>query len=363
MTLIASQQKQTFFFNFNAKTSRGDLKNKPSWFLKVTHQENTDAFGLGEISPLEGLSLEFDSNFEYKLQAIVNQFNTQKLLTIEDAWQYVLKSIIPQFSAICFGFESALFDLENGSKRIIFESDFEKGNQQIKINGLIWIDSFESMKNQIINRIEKGFSCIKLKVSESEWNEQIKLIEYVRQRYENLNITIRVDANESLLLPNISKKLEQLAQLNVHSIEQPIKRNDYINLKAICKSSPVPIALDEELVGTNFEKKLEIIATVSPQFLILKPSLIGGLKETKKIIEWAKKNHQKWWITSALESNIGLNAICQLASLYCGEDIQGLGTGSLYLNNIPGPLTVKGEYIFTDKSKNWDFSALAQAKK
>tara|TARA_B110000037_G_scaffold74929_1_gene89923 strand:- start:36 stop:1079 length:1044 start_codon:yes stop_codon:yes gene_type:complete len=329
-------------------TSRGVLKNKPTWFLKIYHYDNPKIFGLGECGPIEGLSIEPIDKMMIQLKKVQNSINNLSSLDLN------------LFPSIQFGIENALKDLKNGGKRIVFKNSFLEG-KPIKINGLIWMGNKDFMISQIKSKIEKGFSCLKLKIGSIDFMEEISILKNIRKKFSSKVLEIRVDANGAFSTKDIFKKLDTLEELKIHSIEQPIATNQWSYLKEICEKSPIPIALDEELIQLK-KKKNEFIEYISPHYLVLKPTLIGGFKETKKWINIAEKNNIKWWVTSALESNVGLSAIAQFCGNYQLSLPQGLGTGQLFSNNISSPLEIKGENIFYKNDKTWDLSNFEKVK-
>ena len=343
---------EIFYHNLNfiipSGTSRGVLKNKPTWFIKIYHDDNPKIFGLGECGPIQGLSIEPIDKMMSQLKKVQNSINNLSSLDLN------------LFPSIQFGIENALKDLKNGGKRIIFKNSFLEG-KPIKINGLIWMGNKDFMISQIKSKIEKGFSCLKLKIGSIDFMEEISILKNIRKKFSSKVLEIRVDANGAFSTKDIFKKLDTLEELKIHSIEQPIATNQWSYLKEICEKSPIPIALDEELIQLK-KKKNEFIEYISPHYLVLKPTLIGGFKETKKWINIAEKNNIKWWVTSALESNVGLSAIAQFCGNYQLSLPQGLGTGQLFSNNISSPLEIKGENIFYKKDKTWDLSNFKKVK-
>ena len=238
-------------------------------------------------------------------------------------------------------------DMKNGGKRIYFDNDFTTGKRQLPINGLVWMGDKNFMREQIEQKLEEGFTTIKMKIGAIDFETEIKLLESIRNRYDKDQITLRVDANGAFSPEEAMQKLTELAQLDIHSIEQPIKQGQWSKMRELCAQTPLDIALDEELIGVNERtKKIELLDTIKPQYIILKPSLHGGISGTQEWIELAEERNIPWWITSALESNIGLDAICQLTAEYQNGLPQGLGTGSLYTNNLTSNLVVSDGYIF-----------------
>jgi len=343
---------EIFYHNLNfiipRGTSRGVLKNKPTWYIKIYNNDNSSIFGLGECGPIEGLSMESGDKMMNQLKKVQESINELSSLDLS------------LFPSINFGIENALKDLKNGGKRIIFQNSFIEG-KPIKINGLIWMGDKDFMVNQIKSKIEKGFSCLKLKIGSIDFMTEISILKNIRKQFSSKILEIRVDANGAFSTKDVLKKLDTLGELKIHSIEQPIAVNQWDYLKKICEKSPIPIALDEELIQLKKEKN-EFIKYVSPHYLVLKPTLIGGFEATKKWINIAGKNNVNWWVTSALESNVGLSAIAQFCANYQLTMPQGLGTGQLFSNNISSPLEIKGENIFYRKDKTWNLSNFEKIK-
>lgn len=325
-------------FKRPAGTSRGVMNIKNSWILSL---EKDSIVGKGEISIIEGLSPEFKdiTSFEQIIQAFCDAVNKNDNDSIQ--------TIFTINSSIRFAYECALADLKNGGLGIIFNNDFYSGNRKLPINGLIWMGSEDFMKEQIDAKLSEGFSTIKMKVGAIDFEKELELLHSIRKNYSAKQITLRVDANGSFEPHQAVKVLEQLAELEIHSIEQPIKTGQWNAMKELCASTPTPIALDEELIGINDRKlKIELLDTIRPQYIILKPSLHGGISGTQEWISLAEERSIPWWITSALESNLGLSAICQLTAQYSNDLPQGLGTGSLYTSNIENGLVVEKGFIY-----------------
>lgn len=325
--------KKTFDFKRPSGTSRGILTEKHAWFLEVWHEDQPEVKGIGECSIIPGLSPDFTGFKEYEA----------KLLEIQEDPTLDLT----EWPSIKFGLECALLDLKNGGKRIYFDNAFTRGEQKLPINGLVWMGDEAFMREQIEQKLSEGFTTIKMKIGAIDFDTEIKLLQSIRVHYSKEQITLRVDANGAFSPEEARDKLNALAKLDIHSIEQPIMPRQWSTLSSLCKNSPIPIALDEELIGINStDAKIDLLETIEPQFIILKPSLHGGISGTQEWIQLAEERNIPWWMTSALESNIGLVAICQLAAEYQNELPQGLGTGSLYTNNLPTDLTVEFGYIF-----------------
>ncbi len=325
--------KQSFQFKRPSGTSRGVLTEKHSWMIELWNENQPNIIGVGECSIIPGLSPDFlhDTQYEAEISALCNDLSRD----------------LTDFPSIQFGLETALLDLKNGGKRIIFDNDFAKGKQQLPINGLIWMGDEDFMREQIEEKIATGFSTIKLKIGAIDFDTEIKILESIRKRFDSNQIVLRVDANGAFSTEEVISKLEVLSQFGIHSIEQPIKAGQWTEMAQLCACTPIAIALDEELIGVNqLSKKTQLLETIKPQFIILKPSLHGGIMGCKEWISLAEQRNIPWWMTSALESNIGLDAICQFAAEYQNDLPQGLGTGSLYVENTPTTLTVENGMIF-----------------
>jgi o-succinylbenzoate synthase len=324
----ARYHKRTFHFKRPSGTSRGVLTEKHAWFIEIWDESNPDVVGIGECSIIPRLSPDFVD---------FDQYEAKVAETCSD-----LDLDLTDWPSIKFGVETALLDLQNGGKGVIFQNDFTKGKRSIPINGLIWMGNSNFMQEQIEEKLEEGFKTIKLKIGAIDFDSEIELLRSIRNRYSKEEITLRVDANGAFSPDEALGKLKRLSELAIHSIEQPIKQGQFEEMKQLCAETPLDIALDEELIGVNrTEDKIKLLDTIQPQYIILKPSLHGGIEGTKEWISLAEERHIPWWITSALESNIGLNAICQLTAEYSDLLPQGLGTGSLYTDNIPSHLQVR----------------------
>jgi len=349
--LRASYSKKVFQFAFKARTSRGLMKDKISWFIKLWDDSHPEVVGLGECGPLPGLSPDAVPDFEEVLKTTItaiNQLQRPSTTTL----QHLYSIMPPQFPSITFGLETAFLDWMNGGKRLIFDNDFITG-KSIPINGLVWMGDLDFMMNQINQKIAQGFNCIKLKVGGLDFDRECDILQYIRKRYFKNDIIIRLDANGAFKLDDVLYKLTELAKYNIESLEQPIKPG-LPEMEELCRKSPIPIAFDEELIGVESkEEKTQLLTRLNPKYIILKPTLHGGFKGCSEWIEIATSLNIGWWITSALESNIGLNAICQFTSQHEVNLHQGLGTGMIYTNNVPSPLRAEKGMIFYDAASNW----------
>lgn len=345
----ASYKKYILDFKRPSGTSRGILRQKETWFIGI--HEN-DKFGIGECALLRGLSIDDLPEYEQKLKWTCENI---------DLGKKVLWESLHDFPSIQFGVEQAFLSLGSDDLFELFPSDFTQREKPISINGLVWMGDFEFMREQIEQKLSDGFKCIKLKIGAIDFKKEIALLESLRNNYSEEVLEIRVDANGAFSAKEALDKLKVLTEFKLHSIEQPIHQGNYSEMKRLCEESPFPIALDEELIGV-FEpsKKEELLRTIRPQYIILKPSLIGGYRGSEEWISLAEKNKVGWWVTSALESNIGLNAISQWTYNLNNEMPQGLGTGNLYNNNIESPLTVQDGQLFYDQAKNWNTNQIQE---
>ena len=333
-----SLQHYPLHFKVPAGTSRGVMTEKQSWFVRISDGTSE---GIGEISVIEGLSPEYLSLEEF--EQTIHHFLSQ----LEHGWNEELHHALQPYPSILFGIESAILDLKHGGRRIYFKNAFARGEQKIPINGLIWMGNEQSMLSQIEEKLASGFTTIKMKIGAIGIETELDLLKGIRNRYSADEITLRVDANGAFDENSAKEILEKLAALDIHSIEQPIQAGQHAAMTRLCRNTPIPIALDEELIGiTDRNEKNQVLEQIRPQYIILKPSLHGGISGTQEWIQLAEERHIQWWMTSALESNVGLEVICQLAGEYSNAFPQGLGTGSLYTNNIDATLTVEKGVIF-----------------
>lgn len=338
-------------FKFDAGTSRGVLRSKPTWYILLTDNDNA-SWGIGECSIIPGLSTESIEELPAKLSEVCAQINNGSIPSLDE---------LDHWPAIRFALETALLDLQSNEICSPCPSLFQKGEQPIPINGLVWMGKADFMRQQIEEKISDGFKCIKMKIGAIDFSTEIELLKEIRKNFTPEQIEIRVDANGAFSADEALKKIEQLSQFNIHSIEQPIQPDQWKDMAVLCADSPIPIALDEELIGISEKAyQIQMLNFIQPQYIILKPSLLGGLSSTDQWISIANHNNIGWWATSALESNIGLNAIAQWVSLKDTMMPQGLGTGKLFTNNINSPLEIKNGQLFHDNSKTWDLSTFGK---
>lgn len=348
--LKATFKKHILTFKIPGGTSRGVLRTKTSWYLVIWEANNPEKTGIGECGLIPKLSFDDRPDFEKKLIEVCRRINEFK---------YWLQEGLIEYPAIRFGLETAMTDLQNEANRILFPSDFTSGIDSVPINGLIWMGTYDFMRQQIIEKIEKGFRCLKLKIGAIDFNDELRLLKMLREDFTPGELELRLDANGAFGTDEALEKLKQLSDFEVHSIEQPIKTKQWEQMSKLCQDSPLSIALDEELIGVTEKKEIrKMFATIRPDFIILKPGLLGGFKQCEMIIRQAKEIGTGWWITSALEGNIGLNAIAQWTYTLQSTMPQGLGTGQLFTNNIPSPLETRNARLFYNKDKNWKLNTI-----
>ncbi|MFD2587159.1 o-succinylbenzoate synthase [Croceitalea marina] len=347
--MIAFYKRHELIFKRPSGTSRGVLKKKETWFLILKNGQN---YGIGECGLLRGLSFDDVPHYEEKLIWVCENIDLGlKNLLIE----------LIDFPSIQFGLEQAFLSLRAKNPFHLYPSNFILNESPIEINGLIWMGSKEFMLEQISEKLESGFTCIKMKIGAIDFETELSLLSSIREVYGKEEIELRVDANGAFKPMEALSKLKTLSQFELHSIEQPIKPGNLQEMARLCKTSPLPIALDEELIGVvSLQEKRKVLESINPQYIILKPSLIGGYKGSQEWIDLAEALDIKWWITSALESNIGLNAIAQWTYTLKSNLPQGLGTGSLFTNNFESPLHVAKGKLFYGKDLSWQQDLIEQ---
>ena len=331
----ATYTQHNLIFKQASGTSRGVLTTKETYILEISEGNKK---GVGECALFRGLSYDDVPDYEQKLIWLCENINNNF-----DA----LKKELLHYPSIIFGLEQALLNLENGSN-LYFPSQFTEGKDSIKINGLIWMGNADFMQTQIEEKLEKGFDCIKLKIGVN-WSSEREIIKKLRTKFPKEQLELRVDANGAFSYNEAKIVLQELAELDIHSIEQPIKAGN-ADMAKLCAEMPTPIALDEQLIGViDFNEKKKLLETIKPQYIILKPALVGGFSGSDEWISIAENLGIQWWITSALESNIGLNAICQYTYTKRNPLPQGLGTGALFTNNFETHLQLKGDQMWYKK--------------
>ena len=317
------------------------MRHKDTYFIKITDEDDS-VYGLGEAGLFQGLSCDDRPDYEEKLNEVCREIDSYAQSPHQ----------LAAYPSIRFAIETAIRDLSNGGNRLIIPSSWTEGKSEITINGLIWMGDAETMRQRIASKLAEGFRCIKVKIGGINFNEEVGLLELIRN--EAPDVEIRLDANGAFNPTEALDKLDRLSNYRIHSIEQPIRAGQWDEMHRLCMESPIPIALDEELIGLNTAKrKIEMLSAIKPQFIILKPTLCGGIEGSEEWIRLAQEIGANWWATSALESNIGLNAIAQWVAGLESDMPQGLGTGQLYHNNIPSPLTLNGDKLAYDITSGW----------
>ena len=340
----AEYHKYILKFKQPSGTSRGVLKIKETWFIIIN---NNGKVGIGECGILRGLSADDRPDYEEKLKWTCENINLGLAKLINE---------LVELPSIQFGLEIAFKSLESQNKFELFPSKFTRSNYSIPINGLIWMGTESYMKVQIKEKIDSGFSCIKMKIGAIDFKTELNLLKSVRKEFSSNDIELRVDANGAFKADEALEKLKRLSEFDLHSIEQPIKAGQIYEMAQLCENTPLPIALDEELIGIfDVTNKTKLLQIIKPQYIILKPSFIGGWQGSNEWIEFANDLNIGWWITSALESNIGLNAIAQWTYTLKNDLPQGLGTGSLFTNNFDSPLEVKNGNLYYNNIVTWNF--------
>lgn len=329
-------EPRTLHFKQPAGTSRGVYTTRRVWYLHLTSDSQPGREGIGECAPLPNLSCDDLPHYEQLLSSLCQ----------EAAQSGIDYERLRPYPSILFGLETAFRHFERGTASL-WDTPFSRGEQGIPINGLIWMGSYTQMLSQIEAKMQAGFRCIKLKIGAINFEEELSLLKIIRRHFSAKEIELRVDANGAFSPAEALEKLQRLSELDLHSIEQPIRAGQWDSMARLSQLSPLPIALDEELIGVHStSRKKELLETIHPQYIILKPSLHGGLRGSQEWIAAASQLGIGWWITSALESNIGLNAIAQWCATLHNPLPQGLGTGALFTDNIPMPLEVRGDELW-----------------
>ncbi len=334
-----SIEERTLHFKQPAGTSRGVYTERKIWLIHLTDGERQ---GVGECAPLPDLSCDAVPDYRERLEEFCAEFC--RLGAPCEAMR--------DYPSMLFGLETAVQSLRGGND-VLFDTAFSRGEVGIPINGLVWMGNYEEMLRRMEEKLEKGFRCVKLKIGAIDFEQELDLVKRIRERFSFHEVELRLDANGAFPFEEALYKLELLSQYAIHSIEQPIKQGQWAYMAELCRESPLPIALDEELIGVNDpEMKAHMLNVIKPRYIILKPSLHGGMQGCREWIDAAKRQGIGSWITSALESNIGLNAIAQFTSEVYGDHIlmpQGLGTGQLFVDNIPMPLEIRGNQLWRMK--------------
>ena len=340
-------EERVLHFKQPAGTSRGVYTERRSWFVTATVPDGSPsgpAVGIGECAPLPDLSCDAHPDYGEVLRRFCDEVDQTGQIDYEAMRDY---------PSMLFGLETALLDVRckmSEGRNMLFDTAFSRGEVGIPINGLVWMGNYDEMLQRLEQKLEQGFRCVKLKIGAIDFEQELELVRRIRQRFSFHEVELRLDANGAFPYEEALYKLELLSQYAVHSIEQPIRKGQWAYMAELCRESPLPIALDEELIGVNDrEMKSHMLNVIKPAYIVLKPSLHGGMTGCREWIEAAKDHEVGSWITSALESNIGLNAIAQFCSAVYGDSItmpQGLGTGQLFTDNIPMPLEIRGDHLW-----------------
>ncbi|GGK81521.1 o-succinylbenzoate synthase [Rufibacter glacialis] len=355
MPFVLTPFHRDLSFKFDARTSRGAMQIHQAHYLRVHHTQNPEKHGWGECSPLPGLSPDFSAGFGQLLEKVCHQFNALQLEDSESEEGMVFWKSLEQWPSICFAAETAWVDYFRGAKRLLYPTDFSRSERGIKINGLIWMGDPAFMREQIEKKLAQGFTCLKLKIGGLDFAQELRILQEIRKVAGPEVLELRLDANGAFSPTDAEEKLRQLAHFGIHSLEQPIKPGQGQTMQLLSSVSPIPIALDEELIGVKGkEAKWNLLDQLRPPYIIIKPTLVGGLVSSREWIEVAKSLGVDWWLTSALESNIGLNAIAQFAAELDNPLPQGLGTGQLYHNNFASPLEIRGEELWYNPANAWE---------
>ena len=355
--LTLSYQRRALRFNFPARTSRGALSEHVAYYLELRDMRNSNRIGWGEAAPLAGLSPDYGLGFEAQVKQLCQAVNQQRYTFVEDIQP--LELVGAAQPALRFALETAVLDLAHGGQQQLYHNVFSQGQAGIPINGLVWMGDAPFMREQIRQKLAAGYSCLKVKIGSLDFETELALLAEIRAEASPSQLVLRVDANGAFHPREALQKLDQLARFDVHSIEQPVAAGQWAALAEVCRHSPVPVALDEELIGlTDPARQEALLAAVRPAYLVLKPTLLGGHAATRRWVALAEAHGLGWWITSALESNIGLNAVAQLTGEYdVAGFAQGLGTGQLYHNNVAAPLRIAHGYLHYDPASRWALPA------
>ena len=342
--------ERTLTPNFELGTSKGPITARTVWYLIAWDSARPEVQGIGEAALFPGHSKEYPADVKVKLIELCER---------TDNWEQRLISDLVDVPSVRFAVEQCLRDLDAGGTKTLFPSDFTIGRKAIPINGLVWMGDRATMKQRIREQIDGGYTTVKMKIGAIGIEDELELLRAVRSEFSANDLTLRVDANGAFSAQQAPEVLKRLADLHVHSIEQPVAAGLYEVMADLCASTPIPIALDEDLIGLNTrDAKVDMLENVKPQFIVIKPSLVGGWSATQEWIDLAKAQHIGWWITSALESSIGLNAIAQYTATLNVTMAHGLGTGKVYANNIPSPLLAERGFLKYRPEEAWELGAL-----
>lgn len=342
--------EHTLHPRFELGTSKGVITDRTVWYLFAWHSDRPEVKGIGEAALFPGHSKEYPADVRTKLL---------ELCADTSNWDQRLHTDLVDVPSVRFALEQCLRDLLVGGTKNLFPSDFTIGRTAIPINGLVWMGDKRTMKQRIREQIYGGYATVKMKIGAIGLADELDLLRAVRKEFGERDLILRVDANGAFTAAQAPEVLKHLADLRVHSIEQPVAPGLYEVMADLCANPPLPIALDEDLIGLNTtETRVDLLESLRPQFIVIKPSLVGGWAAAQEWIDLAKARNIGWWITSALESSIGLNAIAQFTATLNVGMAQGLGTGRVYANNIPSPLEAARGLLHYRPEVEWDLSSL-----
>ncbi len=343
--LRAAYCRYTLRFGFTAVTSRERMNTKETYYIKLWHSGSPGRFGLGECALFRGLGADDTPDYERRLASLCAAVNRDDI-----------PAALPRESSIAFGYETALSDLSRGGCREPFGAMPSDPASGIRINGLVWMGTIAEMERRAAEKIDAGFRCLKFKIGGQDFGEEVELLRRVRSQWSVDKLEIRLDANGAFSPAEALSRLRTLSQFGIHSIEQPIRSGQRDEMARICRESPIPVALDEELIGCS--DPIAMLSAIRPRYIVLKPSLCGGFARADAWIAMARSLGIGWWATSALESDIGLNAIARWVSVYAPSMPQGLGTGGLYTNNFISPLRLDSDRLYSAPGAGWKYPGL-----
>lgn len=342
--LRADYTRRDLVFNFEAITSRQTMKVKETYFLRVWDDRNPQRRGVGECAIFRGLSSDDTPFYESRIADLCRSIDSVRLSDIRE-------------SSLRFGFETAMADLRADAPFDLWPGAWSRGEQGLEINGLVWMGDYPTMQRRIDEKIAAGFRCIKIKIGSLDFDRELSLLDYIREQHDVNTVELRLDANGAFSPKEALRKIERLARYDIHSIEQPVRAAQWQAMREITRNSPIPVALDEELIGSlDYDRRCRLLDATMPAYVIIKPSLCGGFAYADGWIRDAGEREIGWWATSALESNVGLNAIARWVAAKSPDMPQGLGTGALYTNNVPSPLHVKGSRLYYNTDAAWDLN-------
>lgn len=345
----------TLRFHKPAPTSRGPLTTRSVWFLRVWDDNAPGISGWGEAGPLPGLSRDDCDAFGAEVARTCAAFHRSGYSNVAEARSAAEDLIVP-WPSLAFGVETALLDLAGGGRQRLWDTPFARGEAGLPTHGLIWMDTPEGILRQVEAKIGAGYDVIKMKIGALPFAEEVALLQHLRDAFPD--VEVRLDANGAFAPDEAVHRLDALAAFDVAFVEQPVRSGQWAAMTEVCRRSPVPIALDEELIPIiSTEERRALLDAVRPHYLILKPALLGGFSACEAWISDAEERGVRWIANSLLESNIGLNAICQWTSATGGETVHGLGSGTLFANNIDGPIHLRGAQLELNRDRQWDFAA------